>query len=281
MNPQYPPDTESIDIGRICARELANRNWKLAAEPVLVADDRSFEQRVRERVVKHSSEEGRMIDEMMVIKAIKTEYGCLLHQAVSLNGHRVQSVALEETNKEGWKIAISKCSGNREEAELALASALLKLWQHIGNVNPPSYFPYFCKILIREIQQQWRKKNGDGKIMSLDDFHPGGKTENNPDEWDTDFADTGAMGASAYERILGDLSLSSLVEVLQKCLQNPRSTYIVISNFVLELNPSEIAAQLMTTVSAIYMVKHQARRRIKANCSDTLLFELRTRLQLA
>lgn len=280
MNLQPPAPESASNIGQICAREVARNGWKLTDEPILLADGRTFAQRVAERVASLCAAENRPVDATMVVRAVRTEYGCLSHHAVSLNGHRVQSIALEETFAEGWKVASKRCSS--EDAENALSDALLKLWQHIGTIRPESYYPWFYVTLRREIQQIWRRrKGGGGGDVSFGELHSGSKGDDNPEEWDEHLADPGATGERAYEAVLADVALSSLVDVVRKCLKNPRSTYVVISNFVLELNPSEIAAQLKVTVAAIYMIKHQARRRIRENCAESLLQDLRSQLQTA
>lgn len=284
MNPLSPPGVEPLEpfeshkpltIERICERELKNRGWKLAVEPALLADGKTFVQRVRDRVMNYCVAENLACSEQIVVKAVRTEYGVLLHRAVSLHGHATQSTALEETSREGWKVALYKCNGNKEEAESALYSALLKLWQHIGSVRPESYFEYFIKVLIREIQQLWRRNRGGGGNVPLGATHPGREDAANPEEWDDNLADDGATGEGAYQSVLNNLGLSSVVEALRKCLRNPRWTFVVISNFVLELNASEIAAQLKTTANAVHQIKFKALQHIREHCGQTLLAELR------
>lgn len=281
MNIQQSPHADVIDMAAICAHILKEHKWQLADEPALVTDGRPFVQRVRERVDRLCAAEVRKADEKMVSRAVRAEYGILLHRAVSWHGHRLQSIGLEETSREGWKVARGKCN-NHQDAESALYSALLKLWLRIDQISPETYFPYFFMIITREIWQQWRRQGPrGGKTVSLDDLHPNKEAGANPQEEDGRLEDTGPTGESAYQRILEDDALSSLVEVLNRCLQNPRATFVMITNYVMEMNPSEIAAQLAVTVNAIFLVKHHAKRRIKEKCGASLLSELRMRLQPA
>jgi RNA polymerase sigma factor (sigma-70 family) len=278
MNPPIPSGAEQIDIERICERQLKDHDWRLAHEPVLLTDGRSFVQRVRERVSAFCAEEQCSVDEKLVRRLVKTEYGCLLHRAVSLNGQRVQSRALEETKAYGWPKAMD-FARDRQMAEDAITWALNLLWQNIHRCQPEKYFPYFIQILLNAIKQERRKNKSfsDHEIVQSDRrLQADSLDESDESEQGGEHSDSELTNPYKTTELL--LAREPLIELLRECLQNERRLHIVFNKIFLQLNASEIADQLRMSVKQVYVETHRALDRIREHCLEILLAELRLRL---
>ena len=77
---------------------------------------------------------------------------------------------------------------------------------------------------------------------------------------------------AAVQRVL---SRTALIDMLSACLENARREFILIAEFFLELNASEIARHLAVKVGVIYTEKNRALERIRERCREFI-----TELQL-
>lgn len=278
MNPQPSPGAEPLDIGHICERECARHGWKLANEPALLADGRRFEQRVRSRLNALCAELGRDADESLVCRVIQVEYGCLLHQAMSLSGHRLQNIALEETMAYGWPVAL-RFAPDRQAAEDALTWALNLLWQNIHRCKLDKYFPYFIQILRNEIRQGRRKQQRIDKHEVVEsDILVGEDAADEAGILDRAAGKSDGQQNDPFAAADLDLTRDPLIDLLRNCLSNERKLHIILNKFFLQLNVSEIAAQLRMTAAQVSVETHRALQRIRRNCLEFLSAELRLRL---
>jgi RNA polymerase sigma factor (sigma-70 family) len=264
----------SINIAEICAQELARRDWHLAAEPTLLPAGGTFVEAVAAHVADQCSREQRQLDEALVRRAIVHIYCHLLHRALSTNGSRLQSVAIQETINYGWPLALQRCRDNAL-AESAILHAVNKLWLNVDKCQPGAYLAFFTKILLREIGQEWRNSERvDRRETSESNLQRSEDASNELDDWDSSIFDKFTNAADAFRSIDIVESRTTLFDLLRDCLKNPKWVHILLGRFYAELNPTEIAQQLAMRVQQVYVEQHRAIDRIKRCCKETLLVEL-------
>lgn len=262
--------TKEIDeqgIIKIVEQELTRRGWKLAAEPSLFAPTESFIGRVLRRVPLWCAEKGRPLDEEIVRQATVHEYCHLLHRAVSWNGSRVQTIALQETIDYGWPVALKHCT-QREMAESAILRAANKTWQNIDRCNPGSYLAFFCTTLRREIGQELRgQMRRDREISEVDLSPPDQEDDRDAGALDY-FEAVGWQGSTAFSQIDLKLSRRSFFHKLRRCLQNARREFVIQAQFWGEMSISKIAQTLQLTAQQVTQAKFHALRRIRNDCPE-------------
>lgn len=257
----------------IIEQELARRAWTLADEPALLAEGETFVDRVQARLQAWHVGEQRRLTEELIRAATVHEYCHLLHAAIGRDGSRVQSIALEEAMAYAWPLALRR-SRDREQAEAAILRALTQAWLHIDRCEPGSFLAWFASIVINETRQlgNQRDRLATYEIAEAD----------LPSESDLQGRDlspplnmlcqaTEGEEVSRVERIL---SRPALIEKLKRCLNNPRREFIIIAQFFLELNASEVARYLAVKVSTVYVEKARALQRIRERCNE-FIAELR------
>lgn len=266
--------TGSIDVTEICMQELARRDWHLAAEPSLLPSDATFAQVVATHVADQCSAEQRLPSEELVRTAVVHVYCHFLHRALSTNGTRVQSVAIQETINYGWPLALQRCRDNTL-AESAILHAVNKLWLNVDKCQPGAYLAFFTRILLREIGQEWRKSGRiDKHETSESDLQRPEDAPNELEDWDSSGFDQFTNATDAFRAIDIAESRTNLLDMLSDCLKNPRWVHILLGRFYAELSSTEIAQQLAMRVQQVYVEQHRAIDRIKRCCKETLLAEL-------
>jgi len=264
----------SINIAEICAQELARRDWHLAAEPTLLPADGTFVEAVATHVADQCSREQRPLDEALVRRMIVHVYCHLLHRALSTNGSRLQSVAIQETINYGWPLALQRCR-DRAFAETAILHAVNKLWLNVEKCEPGSYLAYFTTILLREIGQQWRSTGRIDNVETTEaDLLATGNEPTEIDDGASAALDQFPDSVNPYHEVELVASRITLFELLRDCLKNARRIHIIIGRFFAELNPLEIAQNLAIKVEQVHMEQHRAIKRIRKCCRESLLAEL-------
>lgn len=279
--PTFPIDATLDDDDALCKqtlRELERRGWLLASEPALFTADDSLDDSFCKRVILRLREwcnaQQRSLDEQLVQHAIKHEYCRLLHAAMSIEGSRQQGRAIQETINYGWRLALSRCR-DRQDAESAILRAVQKTWLTINRCKPELYLAYFARILINEINQDWRKR---GPI----DAHEQPEVARS-DIYDEDAAALASeirdpKGETFIDQVLNQIAMPRLQKVLRDCLKNARQEHIILLHFFAELNPTEVARQLCIKVERYSVEKSRALKKIKECCSEEVAHELRLRL---
>lgn len=262
---------DDAELRRRIETELARHGWQLAAEPVLVGTNDTFNERVKRRLFEWCNGQRRLPDDALVRRAIVHEYCYLLHAAVGGDDGRLQSRAVDETIAYGWPLALKHCQ-DREVAESAILGAVHKTWLTIERCLPGSYLAYYAKILLNEINQERRgqKPVGDHETTEAELLDP------QSDESDSPLLSVADPSAQlAYDLMLKWESLDALLKVLSDCLKNVRQEHIILLHFFAGFNPSEIAGQLRIKVNQYYVEKSRALSKIRKCCLEDVARELR------
>lgn len=254
-------------VVRMIERELARRHWKLAAEPSLFAPGDTFTMRVTQRVHFWIEERGFAKNEKCVVDAIVHEYCRLLHHAVSWNGSHAQTAALQETIDCAWPVALKRCA-DRDVAESAILRAVNQLWQNIDKCDPGAYLAFFCKILLREIGQELRRRKRQNIETSEADLpRPGDQDDADADPLEL-FKASGWQGHAAFSLIDLEASRPSLFMKIRRCLQNAHREFIIQAHYWGELRLPQIALLLNQKVEQVTQKKFRALEHMRDHCPD-------------
>jgi RNA polymerase sigma factor (sigma-70 family) len=266
-------ELDDAAIAKFVEQELTRRKWTLATQPELIGPGESFAERVIRRVNGWQVERRRSRDETLVHDTFIHEYCHLLHQAMSRNGSRVQSIALEEMIAYAWPVALKRCA-DKEMTERAILRAINSAWVHIADCHEPGGFlAWFVRILQREISQEFRQRDRlAAEISEIDLSVPQQEDdiEISPLEFHALFNRTRSTDETVFAKIERQLSRDSLLDGLRRCLQHAQREFIVRARFFGELNPSEIAAHLSMTAKRVYEETHRALGHMKGNCPDVV-----------
>lgn len=257
---------------RLVVQVLDNRGWVLADEPALFATGDTFHKRVLARVAEWSEQKQRPLDDALIVDAVKHEYCRLLEAAIRLDGSRVQSIALTEAMRYAWPQALKRCSSH-DQAEAAILRAATQAWLHIDRCYPGSFLAWFSQILLNETRALGRKDRrvtGHETVESdLPSPHVG------EPQGDINPIDVAMLGAQQEGSPADDIrwaerlaTRSWLIDKLRACLENARREFILIGQFFLDLNASEIARQLAVSVQVVYTEKNRAIAHIRKCCAD-------------
>ncbi len=278
MQPQLSDPDWLAKCDSIIGRELSRRGWTLADDPAMFGPGQSFTANVLARITEWVTQETRPFDDKLISDAVKNEYSRLLEIAIGRDGSRVQNTALSEAMRYAWPHALQRCS-SLEQAETAILRAATQAWLHIDRCYPGCFLAWFTSIVIHETanldKQERRLAGRETSAIDLpaDPSH-GPDSDSSPLDAAVRLSGYSVPSAdiAAVQRVL---ARTALIDMLSACLENARREFILIAEFFLELNASEIAHHLAVKVGVIYTEKNRALERIRERCREFI-----TELQL-
>ncbi len=159
-----------------------------------------------------------------------------------------------------YRLALSLCHGQREDAEDTSQNALFKAHSHLGDFRGDSKFStWLSAIVINECRLHWSRQHRESKWRRLDLETRTGQTEGVPIE----LADNKPDPEEQY-------TLLELQAKLTHCfLMLPYEQRLAFSLREFEHSPNpEIAALLGCSVSAAKNLLHRARLRLRSCLSS-------------
>lgn len=263
----------------LIGKTLSSRGWALADDPALFGPGDTFRSRVLTRLAEWSGQEKRPLDDKLVVDAVKHEYSRLLAAAIRLDGSRVQSAALTEAMHYAWPIALQRCASHNQ-AEAAILRAATQAWLHIDRCYSGSFLAWFSQIVINETKALGKKERRvtEHETVESDLASPGAdavQDERSPLDAALYVAQQAGLPENEIREVERLAVRSWLIDKLCACLENARREFILIGQFFLDLNASEIARHLAVSVQVVYTEKNRAIAHIRKCCAD-----LRAELEL-
>lgn len=255
-------------------KTLNSRGWALADDPALFGPGDTFRSRVLARVAEWAEQERRPLDDKLIVDAVKHEYSRLFEAAIRLDGSRVQSIALTEAIRYAWPIALQRCSSH-DQAEAAILRAATQAWLHIDRCYQGSFLAWFGQIVLNETKALGKKERRvtehETPESDLIDPRAGGEQdERSPLDTALRLAQQAGLPEEDIREVERRLTRSWVIEKLRACLENARREFIIIGQFFLDLNASEIAQQLAVSVQVVYTEKNRALAHIRKCCTELI-----------
>lgn len=261
-----------VNFDQLIDQTLGNRGWVLADDPSLFDPGNTFRDRVLARINEWLEQEKRPLGDKLVVDAVKHEYCRLLEAAIRLDDSRVQGIALTEAMRYAWPIALQRSPGH-DQAEAAILRAATQAWLHIDRCYPGSFLAWFSQIVINETKVLGKKDRRVAERETIASDLPGPGTGTEVGERNS--LDSVSYAAQQKNMPEGDIRSverlairSWLIDKLRACLANARREFIIIGQFFLDLNASEIAHHLAVKVEVVYTEKHRALAHIRKCCAD-------------
>lgn len=258
-------------------KTLSSRGWVLADDPALFGPGDTFRNRVLARIAEWAGQEKRPLDDKLIVDAVKHEYSHLLEAAIHRDGSRVQSIALTEAMGYAWPIALQRCTGH-DQAEAAILRAATQAWLHIDRCYAGSFLAWFGQIVLNETKALGKKERRvtEHESPESDLINPlAGEGELSPLDTALYVAQQAGLPEDDIREVERLATRSWLIDKLRACLENARREFILIGQFFLDLNASEIARHLAVKVQVVYTEKNRAIAHIRKCCAD-----LRAELEL-
>ena len=279
MQTQFSDPQWLAGCDALITNTLSSRGWALADDPALFGPGDTFRGRVLARVAEWVGQEKRPLDDKLIVDAVKHEYSRLLEAAIRLDGSRVQSIALTEAIRYAWPIALQRCSSH-DQAEAAILRAATQAWLHIDRCYPGSFLAWFGQIVLNETKALGKKERRvtEHETPESDLANPrAGEEQDERSPLDTALyvAQQAGLPEDDIREVERLAARSWLIDKLRACLANARREFILIGQFFLDLNASEIAHHLSVTVQVVYTEKNRAIAHIRKCCAD-----LRAELEL-
>jgi DNA-directed RNA polymerase specialized sigma24 family protein len=258
----------------LIVKALSSRGWVLADDPALFGSGDTFRSRVLARVAEWVGQERRPLDDKLVVDAVKNEYSRLLEAAIRFDGSRVQSVALTEAIRYAWPIALQRCTSH-DQAEAAILRAATQVWLHIDRCYPGSFLAFFGQIVLNETKALGRQERRvtERETPESDLIHPAaGEEQDERSPLDTALHLAQQVGQldEDIREVERRLTRSWVIEKLRACLEHARREFIIIGQFFLDLNASELAQQLAVSVQIVYTEKNRALVHIRKCCAELI-----------
>lgn len=279
MYPQFTDSHWLTNCDVLISKTLGSRGWALADDPALFGPDDTFRNRVLARIAEWAGQEGRPLDDKLVVDALKHEYSRLLVDAIRRDGSRIQSTALTEAMRYAWPIALQRCA-DRDQAEAAILRAATQAWLHIDRCYAGTFLAWFGQIVINETKALGKKERrvAEHETPETDLINPRmaeGQDELSPLDTALHLAQRAGLPEDDIREVERLATRSWLIDKLRACLENARREFILIADFFLDLNASEIARHLAVKVQVVYTEKNRAIAHIRKCCAD-----LRAELEL-
>lgn len=274
MNSHLPDPQWLAGYDTLIDKTLSSRGWALAEDPALFGLGDAFRSRVLARVAEWAGQERRPLDDKLIVDAVKHEYSRLLEAAIRLDGSRVQSVALTEAIRYAWPIALQRCSSH-DQAEAAILRAATQVWLHIDRCYPGSFLAFFGQIVLNETKALGKKERRvtEHETPESDLIRPrAGEEQDERSPLDTalHLAQQAGLLDEDIQEVERRLTRSWVIEELRACLEHARREFIIIGQFFLDLNASEIAQQLAVSVQIVYTEKNRALVHIRKCCAELI-----------
>jgi len=239
----------------IVLKILADHGWQL------VEDQEQFAVEICAEICQHAIGDTKQ-EQAAIQRAVMRQYCVVLHAAcVGPNVSR-QHRAFTELWKYLFPIALYKTHDAALAQDLAQQS-LEKIWKYLPQCkDPTSFLGWASMILINEVRD-WFRKN---KHLIADSFDVLPEIEiNHPDKSPESEAQGIPRGSESGETdwVMNDDLRRQLLDVIEKCLKDPRQRVIIIESFFNERGYKEIAEMLGLTVGNVHVLRHRALRTLR------------------
>ena len=223
----------------IVLKTLADHNWQLVEDQERFAAEICAE--ICERGIADTTQERTAIQ-----RAAVRHYCVILHAACAGPITSRQQRAFTELWNYLFPIVLYKTHDAALAQDLAQQS-LEKIWKHLTQCkDPASFLGWASMILVNEIRD-WFRKN---KHATLDPIDVIDETEPNQVSVKSEGTET--------ERVENDDLRRQLLDVIEKCLKDPRQRVILIESFLNERGYKEIAEMLGITIGNVHVLRHRA-----------------------
>jgi RNA polymerase sigma-70 factor (ECF subfamily) len=222
----------------IILKTLADHGWQLAEDQEQFAVEICAE--ICQRGIADTTQERTAIQ-----RAVMRHYCVILHAACAESNTSRQRRAFVELWNYLFPIALYKTHDAALAQDLAQQS-LEKIWKHwVQCKDPASFLGYVRMVLINEIRD-WFRKNNRATLEPIDEIVEIGT---NP---------VSVQSGTEAERAENDDLRRQLLDVIEKCLKDPRQRAIIIESFLNECGYKEIAEMLDITVGNVHVLRHRA-----------------------
>lgn len=236
----------------IVRQVLAQRGWKL------VPDEAAFAEEVLAEVQSRLRYSRSRPLEKIIEDATVNRYCHLWYEACKADRTLRQRQAFKELHHYLYPFALYRAKYDQRVAEESTQEALIKVWQHLDQVRDPGSFARWAsQILVREVLAIKEYP----EISEADLKHPGDpKTDETPL---TRAAHQAGQTTGFSEPEFTSDMRTRLIEIIEQCLRSTRQQTVIIGFFLEQRGFREMADELRTNVSNIYVLKSRALERLR------------------
>jgi len=238
----------------IVRQMLADRGWQL------VEDEERFAAEICAEICQRNLTDTRQ-ERFAIQRAVMRHYCVILYTACAGTVLLRQRRAFTELWNYLFPIALYKTHEPQLAQDLT-QQALEKIWKRLAQCkDAASFLAWSSMVLLNEIRD-WFRKNKRLPSASMDVLTETelSRSEESPHESQTVLAGS-VRDASA--QVINDDLRQRLLDVIEKCLQDPRQQVIIIESFLNERGYKEIAEQLGLTVGNVHVLRHRALRLLR------------------
>lgn len=243
-------DSSEKRCREVVLKTLADHGWQLVEDQGQFAAEICAE--ICQRGIADTTQERTAIQ-----RAVVRHYCVILHAECAGSNTPRQQCAFTELWNYLFPIALYK-THDTELAQDLTQQSLEKTWKHLSQCkDPASFLGWASMILINEVND-WFRKN---KHLISDSFDVLTEEEINRSE-EPPKSELNQFSAR-HENGTTDWAMNAhlrqqLLDVIQKCLKDPRQRAIIIESFLNECGYKEIAEMLGITIGNVHVLRHRA-----------------------